>query len=82
MGGALAIGIAPAGVVQPVRLSLRCRSFTRLANLVQAATAGDHACFVEDSRDYRKLLDQSIEWLKQCGIAAEGFLATGNTWIK
>ena len=50
-----------------------------VANAAAIATAAGHACFVKDSRDYRKLLDQSLEWLKQCGIAAEGFLVSGNT---
>ena len=37
----------------PVGLSLRCRSFARLANLVQAATAGDH-----DARRRFELTDE------------------------
>ena len=44
-----------------------------------AAGAAGHACLVDEAGDYRKLLDQSIEWLKARGVAAEGYLASGNT---
>jgi nucleotide-binding universal stress UspA family protein len=49
-----------------------------IANAAVIAGAAGHACVADDSRDYRKLLDQSLEWLKQRGVAAEGFLASGN----
>lgn len=49
-----------------------------VANPVIAAAATGHACLVDDSRDYRRLLDQSVEWLKGRGLAAEGYLATGS----
>jgi nucleotide-binding universal stress UspA family protein len=49
-----------------------------VANAAVIATATGHACVVDDSRGYRKLLDQSLEWLKQQGVEADGFLASGN----
>jgi len=49
-----------------------------VANAAVIATATGHACVVDDSRGYRKLLDQSLEWLKQRGVEADGFLASGN----
>jgi nucleotide-binding universal stress UspA family protein len=52
---------------------------TGIANAAVIAGATGHACLVDDSGDYRKLLDQSLEWLKARGVSAEGYLATGNT---
>jgi len=43
------------------------------------AGAAGHACLVDEAGDYRKLLDESINWLKVRGVTAEGFLASGNT---
>jgi len=34
---------------------------------------------VDREGDYRKLLDESIEWLRVRGVAATGYLAHGNT---
>ncbi len=50
-----------------------------LADAAVIAGATGHACLVDDSRGYRKLLDESLEWLKGRGVVAEGYLATGNT---
>ncbi|HMK87633.1 MAG TPA: universal stress protein [Steroidobacteraceae bacterium] len=50
-----------------------------IANAAVIAGATGHACVVDDPRGYRKLLDQSLEWLKQRGVSAEGYLTTGNT---
>jgi nucleotide-binding universal stress UspA family protein len=44
-----------------------------------AAGAAGHACLVDEAGGYRKLLDESIEWLKTRGVSAEGYLASGNT---
>jgi nucleotide-binding universal stress UspA family protein len=49
-----------------------------VANAAVIAGATGHACVVDDSRGYRKLLDQSLEWLKARGVAAEGYLTSGN----
>lgn len=46
--------------------------------VVLAGMSG-HACLVDSDQSARKLLDESIEWLKARGVAAEGYLATGNT---
>ena len=43
-----------------------------------AAGAAGHACLVDEEGGYRKLLDESIEWLKARGVSAEGYLASGN----
>jgi nucleotide-binding universal stress UspA family protein len=51
-----------------------------VADAAVIASAGGNACLsVEDSHGYRKLLDQSLEWLKERGVVAQGYLATGNT---
>jgi nucleotide-binding universal stress UspA family protein len=52
----------------------------RVANAAVFASATGHAFPVDEAGGwYRKLLDESIEWLKARGVKAEGFLATGNT---
>jgi nucleotide-binding universal stress UspA family protein len=43
------------------------------------AGAAGHACLVDEAGGYRRLLDESIDWLKARGVAAEGYLASGNT---
>jgi nucleotide-binding universal stress UspA family protein len=50
-----------------------------VANAAVIAGATGHACLVDDSHGYQKLLDGSLEWLRARGVAAEGYLATGNT---
>jgi len=52
---------------------------TGVADAAVMAGATGHACLVDDSRGYRKLLDESLEWLKARGVVAEGYLAAGNT---
>ncbi|HME40818.1 MAG TPA: universal stress protein [Steroidobacteraceae bacterium] len=42
------------------------------------AGAAGHACLVDEAGEYRKLLDESINWLKARSVSAEGFLASGN----
>jgi nucleotide-binding universal stress UspA family protein len=51
----------------------------RVANAAVFASAAGHAFPVDEADGYRKLLDESVEWLKARGVKAEGFLATGNT---
>src|ERR1700730_17343831 len=46
---------------------------------VVLAGAAGCACVVDREGDYRKLLDESIEWLRVRGVAATGSLADGNT---
>jgi nucleotide-binding universal stress UspA family protein len=50
-----------------------------VADAAVAAGAAGHACLVDEAGAYRKLLDESIEWLKARGVQAEGYLASGNT---
>src|ERR1700689_4608575 len=47
------------------------------APAVVAGAAG-HACLVDEEGGYRRLLDESIEWLKARGVSAAGYLASGN----
>jgi nucleotide-binding universal stress UspA family protein len=42
------------------------------------AGAAGQACIVDESAGYRKLLSESIEWLKARGLGAEGYLASGD----
>jgi nucleotide-binding universal stress UspA family protein len=57
------LSIIPAGVLDPVL----------------AAGAAGHACLVDADHGYRKMLDESVEWLKARGLGAEGYLTSGNT---
>ncbi|HXA36613.1 MAG TPA: universal stress protein [Steroidobacteraceae bacterium] len=43
-----------------------------------AAGAAGCACIVDEEGGYRKLLNESVEWLKARGVSAEGYLASGN----
>jgi nucleotide-binding universal stress UspA family protein len=43
------------------------------------ARSTGHACLMDEFEDYRKLLEESLGWLKTRGVIAEGYLATGNT---
>ncbi len=52
---------------------------TGVAGAAVVAGAAGHACLVDEEGGYRKLLDESVEWLKARGVAAEGYLASGNT---
>jgi nucleotide-binding universal stress UspA family protein len=46
---------------------------------VLAAGAAGHACIADEDHGYRKMLGESVEWLKAKGLAAEGYLTSGNT---
>jgi len=50
-----------------------------VASSAVLAGAAGCACLVDDAHGYRELLDESIEWLKARGVAADGYLASGNT---
>ena len=50
-----------------------------VANAAVLAGAAGQACIVDESAQYRKLLAESIDWLKARGVSAEGYLASGNT---
>jgi nucleotide-binding universal stress UspA family protein len=57
------LSIIPAGALDPVL----------------AAGAAGQACLVNEDHGYRPMLDESVEWLKARGLAAEGYLASGDT---
>jgi nucleotide-binding universal stress UspA family protein len=41
------------------------------------AGAAGHACIVDQAGEVRRLLDESVTWLKARGVDAEGHLASG-----
>jgi nucleotide-binding universal stress UspA family protein len=43
-----------------------------------AAGAAGTACIVDEQAEFRRLLNESIDWLKVRGVEAEGFLASGD----
>ncbi len=57
------LSIIPEGVADPVVL----------------AGASGHACLVEHDHGFRHMLDESVRWLTERGVVAEGYLASGNT---
>jgi nucleotide-binding universal stress UspA family protein len=48
-----------------------------VADAAVVAGAAGHACIVDGAAEIRKLLNESIEWLKARGVIAEGYLASG-----
>ena len=50
---------------------------TQVAQAAVAAGAAGHACIVDGAAETRKLLTESIEWLKARDVIAEGYLASG-----
>jgi len=50
---------------------------TEVADAAVVAGAAGHACIVDGAAEIRKLLNESIEWLKARDVVAEGFLASG-----
>ncbi len=57
---------------------LSCISSDKPDPVVLAGAAG-HACLVDMDTEYRDLLDKSVEWLRERGVTAQGYLAKGNT---
>lgn len=57
------LSIIPAGALDPVLV----------------AGAAGQACIVNEDHGYRQMLDESVDWLKARGLAAEGYLASGDT---
>jgi nucleotide-binding universal stress UspA family protein len=49
-----------------------------VANAAVLAGAAGQACIVDEAAQYRKLLSESIDWLKARGLSAEGYLASGD----
>ena len=50
---------------------------TGVAGAAVLAGAAGQACIVDEAGEFRRLLDESVEWLKARGVAAEGYLASG-----
>jgi nucleotide-binding universal stress UspA family protein len=48
------------------------------ANPTVLAGAAGQACIVDEPAQYRRLLTESIDWLKARGVSAEGYLASGD----
>jgi nucleotide-binding universal stress UspA family protein len=51
---------------------------TGVANAAVLAGAAGQACIVDEAADIKKLLNESIDWLKTRGVIAEGYLASGD----
>jgi len=51
---------------------------TDTGNAAVLAGAAGQACIVDEPAQSRKLLTESIEWLKARGLGAEGFLTSGD----
>jgi len=43
------------------------------------AGASGHACLIDQEQEDRKLLDESLDWLRTRGVPAKGSLASGDT---
>jgi nucleotide-binding universal stress UspA family protein len=51
---------------------------SQVASAAVVAGAAGHACIVDESSELRKLLNESVEWLKARGVSAQGHLASGD----
>jgi nucleotide-binding universal stress UspA family protein len=49
-----------------------------VANAAVLAGAAGQACIVDEASQYRKLLTESVDWLKSRGVNAEGYLTNGD----
>lgn len=49
-----------------------------VGNAAVLAGAAGQACIVDEPAQYRKLLSESIEWLRARGVSADGHLASGD----
>jgi nucleotide-binding universal stress UspA family protein len=49
-----------------------------VANAAVLAGAAGQACIVDEPARYRKLLTESIDWLRARNVKAEGYLTTGD----
>ena len=49
-----------------------------VANAAVLAGAAGQACIVDEPAQYRKLLAESIDWLKARDVRAEGYLTSGD----
>lgn len=49
-----------------------------VGNAAVLAGAAGQACIVDEPAQYRKLLSESIDWLKSRGVSADGHLTSGD----
>jgi nucleotide-binding universal stress UspA family protein len=49
------------------------------ASAAVIAGAAGHPCLFDEEDTHARMLDESIEWLKERGVSAEGYLASGDT---
>jgi nucleotide-binding universal stress UspA family protein len=49
-----------------------------VANAAVLAGAAGQACIVDEAAEFRKLLNESVDWLKARGVIADGYLASGD----
>jgi nucleotide-binding universal stress UspA family protein len=49
-----------------------------VANAAVLAGAAGQACIVDEPAQYRKLLSESVDWLKTRGVSADGHLTSGD----
>jgi nucleotide-binding universal stress UspA family protein len=49
-----------------------------VGNAAVLAGAAGQACIVDEPAQYRKLLSESVDWLKARGVSADGHLASGD----
>jgi nucleotide-binding universal stress UspA family protein len=49
-----------------------------VGNAAVLAGAAGQACIVDEQAQFRKLLTESIDWLKARGLSAEGYLTSGD----
>jgi nucleotide-binding universal stress UspA family protein len=49
-----------------------------VGNAALVAGAAGHACIVDEAAEIRKLLNESVEWLKERGVSAQGYSASGD----
>jgi nucleotide-binding universal stress UspA family protein len=49
-----------------------------VANAAVLAGAAGQACIVDEPAQYRKLLSDSVDWLKTRGVSADGHLTSGD----
>jgi nucleotide-binding universal stress UspA family protein len=49
-----------------------------VGNAAVLAGAAGQACIVDEAAVFRKLLNESIDWLKARGVIADGYLASGD----
>ena len=76
--GALRQGAELAVLVGAQVHVLSCISNDAPDPVVLAGAAGQ-ACLVDIDSEYRELLNKSVEWLRERGLAAQGYLVKGNT---